>query len=658
MSVAEASERPERGFTLRALVIAVLFAWLGDLWMKYVGIIAHTIQLGESVPAIPAVAGLLFFLVVNPLLARLHPKLALRRAELVIVFVILCITPVINSVGCARMLLPSLNVASYYATPENKLDACWEQIPGWYGPRDPEIIRQMYEGADDEAVPWAVWWPYLLRWLVFATVFFGTLLCCNSLLRRQWTERERLAFPLVQFVSPLIADDRPTIAVILRNPLLWLGISISFVYNLLNMLHAVNPAVPAPSVAYNLGALFTDRPMSAISDLQIQWRPEVFGLGYLMSTEVTFSVWVLYLLVQLSRVVATAFGAADQIPGFPFEHEMCTGSYLAVLISVLYISRRHLARVLRCVFTDRERGYDAGEPISYRWAFTGAVGGFVFLVAWAVIAGMALWLALLYFTLLIVVALVYTRIRAETGAPMVWLFPYWEQQKFIDNLWGSAGLAPGGDLRSATVFHAFAWMARGYFPTTGATQLESFKLGDEAGLRRREVFSALLFACVLGFALAFWAHMTSYYQLGGNVLERGDTEGGYRIVLMRQAQEQVAAWTETPLAPDVRRNWATLIGFLFTGTLVTARSLFLRFPVHPLGFAMATAYGRAIWGPSLFVWVAKTAILRIGGVRLYKQLIPFFIGIILGQFFTAGCVWGMVALFNEELAERYGVWFG
>jgi hypothetical protein len=83
----------------------------------------------------------------------------------------------------------------------------------------------------------------------------------------------------------------------------------------------------------------------------------------------------------------------------------------------------------------------------------------------------------------------------------------------------------------------------------------------------------------------------------------------------------------------------------------------LRFPLHPLGFAMVTSYGEPLWGPFLLVWSVKSLVLRVGGMRAYRRGIPFFLGIVLGHFFVAGLVWGWLSIVNE-MYRRYVVHFG
>ena len=44
------------------------------------------------------------------------------------------------------------------------------------------------------------------------------------------------------------------------------------------------------------------------------------------------------------------------------------------------------------------------------------------------------------------------------------------------------------------------------------------------------------------------------------------------------------------------------------------------------------------WLSIFLAWLCKATILRYGGVRAYRALLPFFLGLILGEFTTA-CLW-------------------
>jgi len=79
---------------------------------------------------------------------------------------------------------------------------------------------------------------------------------------------------------------------------------------------------------------------------------------------------------------------------------------------------------------------------------------------------------------------------------------------------------------------------------------------------------------------------------------------------------------------------------------------YLRFPLHPLGYVMTASYGYAYWFSFFVVWIIKGAILKIGGVRLYRRMLPLFLGLIIGQLFTLSFVWQGVALFAGERWRR------
>jgi len=653
------------------LLLAVALTFISDLWMRQDGIIGHAIQLGESVPPVPAVAAIILLLALNPVLARIHTRLRLSHAEVLVVFTILAITPVINSVGGTRVWLPSLNVLQYFHTPENNFHRFWEYIPEWYGPRDPEVIRQFYEGVDHPtrtgwqawvlgSVPWDAWLKPLALWGLFWTVFFTTTLCLVNIFRRQWMERERLTFPLVQVVLELTEESQGSprqAAAFFKNPMLWLGFSLSFFYNIMNILNAYNPSIPALGRGFDLGALFTEHPWNAIQPLYLAWRPEIFGLGYLMSLEVTFSAWFFYLVLRLTNVAATMLGY--QVAGLPFDQEQSFGAYLALTLFLAYIGRRQIGDVIRKALWFGRDVEDAGEAFSYRWSFLGALAGMVFLCGWCYLAGMFIWwLPILYFSLILAVAFVYARVRAETGAPMVWLFPFWQQERMIINVLGTKPLTPGGDFRALTIFSSFIWLVRGFYPSTMATQMESLKMGREIRMPLKHMALALLFAVVLGIIAADWLHLTTYYEYGGNVLEGGSTQGGYRILLNYQEYTTLSGYAQEPKPWDRARTIWSGVGFGVTALMIILRMIFLRFPLHPLGFAMVTAYGHPLWGPLFFVWLIKWTILRVGGVQLYKKLIPLFVGIVLGHFFTAGLVWGVIGMIDEEITMKYVVHFG
>lgn len=662
-----APRRSLEGLSVISILLALVLLALSMVWVLQAEIISQGVQLGESVPVVPAVGALLLLTVVGLLLRRFTRGLRLSQGQILYIYAFLCIAVTMSSVGVLRLLFPNITAVSYFQTPENNFAELQKYVPGWLSP-DARVIQAMYEGADDGRVPWAAWARPLTAWTLFMTAWFCAMMGIMALFRRQWMDRERLTFPIAQLALDISDQEgKRVLGGFFGNPLMWIGFALGCLFNIGNILHAWNPAVPAMGQNYDIGRLFTERPLSSINPLAIAWRPENIGLGYLVSTEVTLSVWVFYLLERALNVLATASGY--QVSGFPFDREQSFGAYFALGIFLIWVGRLQLKEVVVKAFsraltparcpagTAGSCAEDENEPLSYRGAVFMALGGFAFMLAFAIVAGMWWWTALIYFGLVLLFALVYARARAEAGAAMVWLFPFYLHKQMMVNIAGSAVFARGSDFRNLTIFSTFMHVSRGYFQSQMAYQVESSKIAQEVGIRQRTMARWLVAAMVIGMLAASYIHLHAYYSAGANILEGGTTQGGYRVTLARTEFEELAGFMKAHRAPDRPRSLAGLSGALVVTALIVVRTYFLRFPLHPLGYAMVTAYGGPLWGPFLLVWIAKTLILRLGGMRAYKRGVPFFMGLVIGHFFLAGLVWGWVSIINE-MYRRYVVFFG
>jgi hypothetical protein len=166
--------------------------------------------------------------------------------------------------------------------------------------------------------------------------------------------------------------------------------------------------------------------------------------------------------------------------------------------------------------------------------------------------------------------------------------------------------------------------------------------------------AAVFLALIAGFACGWYFHLVPYYKYGAQYL-RGGIWGGEMAV---QEYTWAGNWLHTPRLIDYPRVWATGAGAAITGLLVLLRQRWVGFPLHPLGFAMTCSYGSLIWFPFLLVWLLKTLVLRYGGMRLYRETVPAFLGFALGHYAVAGILWGLMGAFSGEAVQGYGVWFG
>lgn len=644
-----------QGLTARALILSIGLTVACGFWVKQAEIVVRATQVTESVPAIPGLAALILLLFLNPILHRISKLWSLTRGELVLVYCFVVTAISLAGCGIIRFWFSLVSAPFYFATPENRLAELHQWMPGWLIPNNPQVMHDLYEGSATGAVPWGAWLVPMLSWTGFFLILWLTMLCLVVLVRRRWVEQEWLTFPIVYLPLQITDVEGPgRLAKFFRDPVMWGGFSIAFLFNLVNMLHSLTPVVPAIGSHLALGnpQLFGAwKPLAEV--FRVSHRPELIGFGFLVPTEVSFSIWFFYLLSKAEACLAIAMGY--DVPGLPFEHEQSIGAFIALAALLLWAIRKPFVQGLRAWFQPVSGlPPDDQELIPYRWAAVGVLAGFVAICIFCRLAGMPIWLAAFYFGMLLLIALVSARIRAEVGAPLIWVFPYGQAYRTVLYTLGSRALTPGGSLGPMTMLTTMYLFSRGYFPSLIGYQIESVKLGQATKVKPRHMAWVLVLALLVGLWVAFYAHITPYYELGGQYLRDG-------IWGSSEATTQYIKAVNAPTLPiprDAVRIGVSTFGLVFASALTWLRANFVGLPFHPLGYALATLYGRLLWWPFFVVWLLKSLILRYGGIRLYRRAVPGFLGLALGHFFTAGIVWGLLGASGGALFHGYSVIFG
>ncbi len=643
------------GLTWRAVILSIIFCLISAQWISQSEVVTRFCQITEAVPAVPAVAFLILLVVLNPFVRRISKWLELDRREVLMVYVFLTVATSMAGCGIARFFVNTIPVPFYFATAENGLETIQPLIPKWFVPHDSETIRLLYEASDEGGVPWRAWSGPLLAWGILFLALWLTMLAMMVIFRRQWSEKEKLTYPLL-YLPVDLTEGLNTSALVsgfFRSPVMWTGFTIAAIYNIGNIINAYNPGFTAMGKYYDIGALFTERPWSDIKPLQFHYRPEMVGFGYLVSTEVALSIWLFYLVLRLEAVAAAAAGL--DVAGFPFVQEQGLGAYLAMAMLLVWIGRHHIRDVLGKAIGKRPNIDDSDEPMSYRAAVLMFVIGLAVTLAWVKAAGMALWLAVLYFGLLLAVALVYARIRAEVGVPLIWMFPYFQHYKAIKYTLGTAPLQKFGGIQSLTVFTSLVFLSRGYYPSLIGYQAEGFRIARETDIKPRSMSWLLVIALIVGLYVGVGLHLRDYYEYGSGGL---NSQGGWGYQIALNEYEAITTYQKGHAPPDPWRIGATSGGFVVTAGLMILRMVFLRFPLHPLAFGMAGSYGSLIWGSFFSVWVIKNIVFKLGGMSGYRRLIPGFLGLALGHYFTAGIAWGLIGMGLGESVHTYYVYFG
>lgn len=592
-----------------------------------------------------AVFSLLMVVGVNAGVKKKRPGRALRQGEMLTVFTLLSLGTAMAGVDFGSPLMTLMAHGTYFATPSNGWASLGRFLPSWLIVRDTDALKGYYEGHSSlyTRTALAAWGPPLAAWAAFILALVWTMACLNVLLRAQWVEREKLTFPIVQLPLALTAED----GWLWRARLFWGGVALAGVLNLVNGLHFLFPLVPALTInGYDAGQWFPAAPWNAVGWTPIAVFPFVVGLGYLLPTDLLFSCWFFFLFWRLEKVGAVALGFDSARSRFPFIDEQMFGGYMAVCVFSLWSARSHLADVWRQAI-GRAPAEDADEPLPFRVAVFGALGGFVFLIAFAAVAGLPVWLGVAFFGIYFAIAIAVTRMRAELGPPTHDLHFIGPNQTLPTIL--GTGTLGGNALGVMTLFY---WFNRAYRCHPMPHELEGFKMAQASGTRMRGLVPAMLAACFVGFAATAWTILHVSYHLGAAGRIHGWASLGYGT----EAYTKFAHWVRAPSGTDWGAVGGMGVGFTIAATLSVLRRTLLGWPLHALGFSLSGGWSMMWAWPSLFLaWMCKALILRYGSLRGYRAGLPFFFGVIVGDI-AVGALWSLVgAIWGVPV---YSVWSG
>jgi hypothetical protein len=582
----------------------------------------------------------------NGLIGRVLPKAVFSRLELLTLYGMLNICTGIAGHDSIEVLLPILAYPVYRANATNN----WEQdlipkLPKHLVVTDKEALKPYFEGHSTlyEASHIQAWLVPTLCWCGFLTTMIVLFMFLNVLLRRRWTESEKLAFPLIQLPLELTAPGAP----LLKNKVLWAGVAIAVLLQLWNGAAVLNPQVPLIQLKYvDQGPTnFPTRPWSAIGWLPMGFYPFGIALGVLLPVDLIFSSWFFFLFYKFQLVVS-AWMAWDQEPNFPYTDAQALGAYLGIGVGAIWAARRHFAWLARVFFREEVEAPDPNDPISQRSAVWGVLVCLTLLVTFFRFSGLSFLVIGAGLVIYLGIAIAITRMRAELGPPVHDLH-HAGADTMLPKIFGPTAFS-----RDEHIGLSFWWgFNRAYRGHTMPIGIESLKMAEQAKVGTRWPFFALIAAAVLGPLCAFWAllHLSYSYGAAGAVAPPNVME-----IFGREAWNRYNNWTGIPEPPHYREGAAVLAGMGFTLLLNMIRGRWIGFPFHPVGYAIASSWGMSVlWVPMLIAWVIKIVILRYGGLATYRKCVPFFLGVILGECLMGG-FWNLTGIVRE--VPTYAFW--
>ena len=641
--------------TLRSVLIGLLMVCAVIGMTQTFNILYHTSDVaGSAPPSAPTTFLLLYVLLAAPLLSRLGKRVGLSRGEMLLIYSMMIVAGPIAHLFAIGYLLPHTVAPLYFLKQEPGWNVFMPVLPRWLGPDTEQAVEDFFHGTHG-VVPWRAWfWP-IVAWSSLLIALFWVMLCLNVLMRRQWIENERLAFPLTAIPLALAQDERASYfrdpLRLTRQPLFWFGIACVLALQSPSRIHRYIPSFPELQTqeVILLDPNTLPAPWRGLGQIEFDLLLWLIGIVYLLPKEVALSCWVFYFIGLLENVAAVQFGTTGEMPDvysndFPALYSQGAGAAFALTGIVLYMARGHLREVFRRA-AGRWRWTsgpppDADAPMSYRTALIGAVVGFVFILLWCFAGGMRWWVATLLFGLTLSYFFIFTRIRAEAGLGMgVILWP-----KMMDEVMVTLVGAKNLTLADLTLMEALRWLYFG--PAIGsvmACQMEGLKLADAGGLRGRRVGATLALAATVTVPIAILWTLHTFYSAGFESLHIARRSTSMVGTQIHHAYMIITEQLDAPTGPQWGGILAMGVGAMVTIALSALRTQLAWFPLHPIGYLAANSWGMHINWASFFIgWLLKVAITRYGGMKIYYRLLPFFLGLLVGDALN-NALWGVIA---------------
>lgn len=610
---------------------------------------------GNHLPVGSIFGILLLIFFVNVPLRKLVGKgrFAFSALELTVVWIMLIVAVGIPSMGLLQFLLPSLVALRYFATTENDWsETLHPHIPEWLVVADTRAVIDFYEGiSPGESVPWMLWLKPLLIWGLFVFVFYLTTLCLSTILRKQWVERERFSFPLIQIPIQLAAEPAhgALLNTFFKNRLLWAGMVLPVVLHLINGLHAHFPTVPEIPLIYNIYRAFTEKPWYTLG-----WWPamrlviyfSVIGIATLLTLEVSFSLWFFYLFFKLQYIIMNAIGLGIG-PWISCSRQVM-GGYLVFVPAVFWIGREHMATIFRKTFgmrgtapsrysmgENRQFIDDSDEPLSYRFALLGFLLGFITLIVFLVLAGVTTWVAILTLLSIFFTSIVLSWMVVNGGLLLVQA-PFFPSE-YIDITLGSGALGH----KSLAILSFQRTFLRDWGEFMMPNFLHSFKAVDEVKLARRRLVPILGIAIAGAVLVSVYASLTLIYTKGALFLQSWSF-----VVAPRNYFQRMSSLIQFPIETKWDEVYSMIAGAGFTGFMLWMRHHFVWWSLHPIGYLLGATYPPFhLWSSILIGWFIKYTALKFGGASTYRKLRPIAFGLIFGEYVMVG-LWMIVGFFT------------
>lgn len=581
----------------------------------------------------------------------------LSGSELIVMWIQMVIGSGIAYTGFARTFLINLTAPVHFATAGNMWqDKLLPLLPQRLLP-DEGAITLLYTGIDGgrdmdwlevfRHIPWQSWLNPLIFWATFILLCYMVMICIVNILSRQWIHNERVNFPLLK-VPEMIGSalNSRTLGNMLLDRFLLAGLAVPLALHLLNGLSFYFPSVPQVTTLVLADPYFPGYGLfSGFQKVKIYFYPAFIGFAFLTSRQISFSFWFFYLagclLFGLLNILGFIIPASELGITFgptlsrPEEMQMI-GAYGIFFLFLVWLARHHLLEVTKASLFLIPKTTERTEWIDVRWTFWGTIVGLTAIIFWYIEMGSAPLTAIAVVASFFMIMIVATRIICQggiayftlTAAPLDGLIALFGTKMFA----GVSGVLAGISQKAL-----FVDLRESLMPSLVHGRKIHHGKGPAIML-----LGGLGVTIVLSLAASFIAMMVLCYQYGMRELNQ-DWATRTTVTVYENIFRLISSPPETG-------SWVitfALIGALIMLLLVVAYNRFFWWPIHPIGYL--TAYSsamRILWFSFFIGWACNALCMRYGGIRFFKKVQLFFIGLIIGDFLMGGG-WAIVGLFTD-----------
>lgn len=635
------------GISFRAIIIGLSCAVAECLVAPYNDYVIRGVFLaGGHFPVGPLFILNILILIINVPLKKINPKLGLSPQELIIIWCIMIVAAGIPSSGMMRYAITTFVSYKYFATPENEWESHFHQyIPSWRVVRNEGAIKSFYDGlSSGESIPWKMWITPLFIWAIYVLIMYFVMICLSVLLRKQWVEIEKCAFPLVKLPIEMSEQQSGLLNSFFKSRLMWVGFALPVFIHTINGLNSFFPKVPhipgfgdSPTTSFWLDPFLVGRPWDALRPFQIVVFWSMVGFSYLLTLEVSFSLWFFFLFFKFQCLLASLLGfritggPGVGWTGYTFSAAQEVGACLTFAVLALWKARYHIKNIFRSAFHQRPAVSNSpSEMIPHRLTTFGLIMGIFLLVLLNCFMGMSLRFAFMFVIFLMGVYITLTWLVISGGIPFV--NPSFSAQGFFLRVLGTSRINPSSMTSLFMHPRGLTWDLREFMMPN---VMNSLKASDEVRIKQRHLLIGMVPAMILGLFASYYSVLKVCYKYGA-------------VNLIHLAWSGYLDQLNSVLISKTGPDWANTGFIIFGGTfmlfLTWIRNIFVWWPIHPIGYIMFGSWASfKLWFSIFLGWIMKYGILKHGGLKVYRTARPAFLGLVLGEITCAG-IWAIIGM--------------